>query len=82
MKEMIATIKRNYWMIGGIEIGKQNSTFENCFITDKDLTEKEVIQAIQADYMEDGYIVTGAKLYEQGEIRIDLLTKTIIDDED
>ena len=78
MENMIAIVKRNTWTVGGIEIGNQNSSFENCFITDKDMTEKEVITTIQSEYMEKGYIVTSASLYEQGEIKIDLLEKKII----
>ena len=78
MENMIAIVKRNTWTVGGIEIGNQNSSFENCFITDKDMTEKEVITAIQNEYMEKGYIVTSASLYEQEEIKIDLLEKKII----
>lgn len=75
---MIATIKRNTWTIWGIEIGNTKGSFENCFITDKDMTEKEVIQTIQSEYMSQGLVVTSARLDEEEEIKIDLLTKEII----
>lgn len=75
---MIATIKRNTWTVWGIEIGNMDSSFENCFTTDKDMTETEVVKAIQTEYMEKGLIVTSASLYEEEEIKIDLLTKEII----
>lgn len=76
--EMIATVKRNIWTIWGIEIGNLKSTWENCFITDKDMTELEVIQTIQPEYMKDGMVATSARLDEQEEIKIDLLTKEIV----
>lgn len=79
MKDMTAEIKRNVWTVWGIEIGNTNASFENCYITDKDLTEKEVIQTIQSDYMEQGFVITSARLDEQEIIRVDLLNKTIID---
>ena len=76
--KMIATIKRNTWTVWGIEIGNTKSSFENCFITDKDLTETEVIQTIQSEYMSQGMVVTSARLDDEEEIKIDLLTKEII----
>lgn len=43
------------------------------------MTEKDVIQEIQADYMNKGYVVTSAVLYEEEFIYIDLLNKAIIE---
>ena len=78
MKSVITTIRRCVWMIHGMEIGNYLSTFENIYVTDHDMTEKEVIQAIQAEYMEEGYIVTSASFYDEEEMKIDLLNKEII----
>lgn len=78
--DMIVAIKRNTWTVHGIEIGKLNSSFENCYITQRDdMTEKDVIQEIQADYINKGYVVTSAVLYEEEFIYIDLLNKAIIE---
>lgn len=76
--EMIAIVKRNVWTVWGIEMGNTDSSFENCYVTDKDMTEKEVIQTIQSEYMNKGMVVTSASLYEEEEIKINLLTKEII----
>ena len=69
--------KKYTYLIHGIEIGNQNSTFENCYISDKEMSEKEVLIEISAEYIEKGDIPTSATLYYTENVVIDLLTNVI-----
>lgn len=65
------------YLVHGFEIGNQDSVFENCYISDKDMSEKEVLISISADYIEKGYIPTSVTIDYTENIEIDLLTNVI-----
>ena len=69
--------KKHAYLVKGIEIGNASSVFENCYISDKEMSEKEVLTVISTEYIEKGYIVTSVTLDYTENIVIDLLTNEI-----
>ncbi len=75
---MIHKFTKYNYLIHGIEIGVANSSFENCHIVDREMTEQEVLALISADYIQKGYVATSAKLDYTEEVTIKLLTNEVI----
>lgn len=75
--------KKYNYTVRGIEIGNERGSFENCYISDKEMTEKEVLMKISPEYIERGYIVTSTTLDYIENVVIDLLTNeiTVLDKE-
>lgn len=71
---MIHKFTKYHYLIHGIEIGAANNSFENCHITDREMTEQEVLALISADYIQKGYVPTSAKLDYTEEVTFNLLT--------
>lgn len=74
MKHTFRKFKYNLY---GVEIGNPMTTWEDIFISDRKMTEQEVLLEVSKKYLEKGYIVTQADFYRLDHVTIDLLTNEI-----